>query len=55
MDTASVVSGPGAWLRNPGQLPEASKHNYMLQNSAHGTPGSHNLHDTEKVLVRSLC
>jgi len=42
MDTAPAGSGPGAWLRNPGQLLGASKPKMLLENFTHGTPGSQN-------------
>ena len=53
METAPSGSGPGAWLRNPGQLTGASKRKELLQNLAHGTPGSQNLSGAMKFLVRS--
>ena len=37
MDTAPAGSGPGTWLRNPGQLPGASKHKNLLQ-TLHAAP-----------------
>ena len=55
MDTAPSGSGPGAWLRNPGQLPGASKHKMLLENFTHGTPESQNSCDPVRVLVRNLC
>jgi len=56
MDAASVVSGPGAWLRNPGQLPGASKHKNLLRNFTHSRhPGVPESSVPVKVLVRSLC
>jgi len=54
MDIAPSGSALGAWLRNPGQLPGASKDKMLLRNFTHGTPGSQNLSDTVKLLVRSL-
>jgi len=53
MDNAPAGSGPG--VRNPGHLPGASKHTILLQNLARSTPGSQNLFDAVKFLVRSLC
>jgi len=55
MDTAPAGSGPGTWLRNPGQLPGASKHKNLHQNFTHGTPDSQISSAPVKVLVRSLC
>ena len=55
MDTAPSGSDPGVWLRNPGQLPGASKHKNLLEFFTHGIPGYQNLSNTVKVSVRSLC
>jgi len=55
MDTAPAGGGPGAWLRNSGQLPGASKHKMLLENLTHRTPGSQNLSALVKVLVKGLC
>ena len=55
MDTAPAGSGPGAWLRNPGQLLGASKPKMLLENFTHGTPGSQNSSGVVKSQDRSLC
>jgi hypothetical protein len=38
MDTAPAGSVQEAWLRNPGRLPAAAKHD-TSKNFTHGTPG----------------
>ena len=44
MDTAPAGSGPGAWLRNPGQLPGASKQKKLLLTASHTAFQGHRIH-----------